>query len=86
MDVDKKRELKGNIALIDQAIAPLTNALKQLEPIAEAENAFVDALKNADSDENIEHREKAEELEEHVAWLSDMLSKLEEFKAFIEQY
>ena len=86
MDVDKKRELKGNIALIDQALAPLTNAVKQLEPIAEAESAFVDALKDADSDENIEHREKAEELEEYVAWLSDMLSKLEEFKAFIEQY
>lgn len=86
MLIDDKRVLKGNIGFLDQAIAPLTNALNSISPLVEAEVAAVENLPDADSDENMARREKAYELENIKDTLASFIAVLNDYKTKLEKY
>jgi hypothetical protein len=85
MDVDKKRELKGQISLADQALAPLTNLMNYLDTAMAAETDWLDD-QEGDSDELMDAREKTEELQTLGEDLQSAIDKLNEVKAAIEVY
>lgn len=83
---EDRAKLKGAIGLLDQAIAPLKQAEDVVTGIAEKEAADVDGLEDADSDKNIERREKSEVLIEQSEHLQEMLDRLNSMKEFLEAF
>lgn len=78
MDIDKKRELKGTISLLDQAIAPLTLALGRFKEAGDEELHSVD-------EKDTSGRDLAHRLLGASKTLGAMADKLNQIKLWLEK-
>jgi GTP1/Obg family GTP-binding protein len=86
MNAEDKRKLIGTMSLIDQALAPLTNAHKIIEEVVDKENGELDEVEDPETDKNLERRDKIDPIAELVEKLSDILEELHKAKDEIEAY
>lgn len=86
MNAEEKRKLIGTMALIDQALAPLTNAHKIIGEVVDKETGELDEAEDVDSDKMMERRDKIEPIAEIEEKLTDILEELSKAKDEIEAY
>lgn len=86
MKKEDKEKIKGAVASIAQALELLNKVANDVDPVSEQEISDVDELEDQDSDENMERREKAEELVQKMEDLDEILGRLDEVKTFFEEF
>jgi hypothetical protein len=86
MKATDRAKLKGVMGLLDQALAPLTNAFNIIKDLVDQEEIEVDELEDAETDKNLERRDKLEVMLEVVEKLGDMIEELNKAKDEIEAY